>query len=96
MFAICDEFEFYGYRRVGAALRQKGFVVNHKKIRRLMREHGLQPKIRRRFAVTTDSNHNGPIFPNLAKEFAPTGPNQLWQSDITYVALPGRCRRSRQ
>jgi putative transposase len=90
MFAICDEFEFYGYRRVGAALRQKGIVVNHKKIRRLMREHGLQPKLRRRFVATTDSDHNGPIFPNLAKEFAPTGPDQLWQADITYVALPDR------
>nr|WP_245314425.1 IS3 family transposase [Sinorhizobium alkalisoli] len=90
MFAICDEFEFYGYRRVGAALRQKGLVVNHKKIRRLMREHGLQPKVRRRFVATTDSDHNGPIFPNLAREFAPTGPDQLWQADITYVALPDR------
>ncbi|MCA1371502.1 transposase [Bradyrhizobium sp. BRP14] len=38
MFAICDEFEFYGYRRVGAALRQQGIVVNHKKIRRLGRQ----------------------------------------------------------
>ena len=37
MFAICDTFEFYGYRRVGAALRQQGIVPNHKKIRRLMR-----------------------------------------------------------
>ncbi|WP_091140014.1 IS3 family transposase [Microvirga guangxiensis] len=36
--AICDEFESYGYQRVGAALRQAGMVVNHK-IRRLMREH---------------------------------------------------------
>ncbi|WP_145723555.1 IS3 family transposase [Mesorhizobium tianshanense] len=90
IFAICDEFEFYGYRRVGAALRQQGLVVNHKKIRRLMREHGLQPKMRRRFIVTTDSDHDGPIFPNLAKDIAPTGPNQLWVSDITYVALPTR------
>jgi putative transposase len=90
MFAICDEFEFYGYRRAGAALRQLGLVVNHKKIRRLMREHGLQPKIRRRFVATTDSDHNGPIFPNLAKEAVPNGPNQLWVSDITYVALPTR------
>jgi hypothetical protein len=31
MFAICDEFEFYGYRRVGAALRQQGLIINHKK-----------------------------------------------------------------
>ena len=52
MFAICDEFEFYGYRRVGA----EGLVVNYKKIRRLMREHDLRPKVRRRFIVTTDSD----------------------------------------
>ena len=90
MFAICDEFEFYGYRRVGAALRQQGIVVNHKKIRRLMREHDLQPRIRRRFVATTDSDHDGPIFPNLARDIVPTGPNQLWVSDITYVALPTR------
>jgi putative transposase len=90
MFAICDDFEFYGYRRVGAALRQQGLVVNHKKIRRLMREHGLQPKVRRRFVPTTDSGHDRPIFPNLAKDMVPTGPNQLWVSDITYVALPTR------
>ena len=90
MFAICDAFEFYGYRRVGAALRQQGLVVNHKKIRRLMREHGLQPKIRRRFAATTDSDHDGPIFPNLAKDLVPSGPNQLWVCDITYVAVSGR------
>ncbi|WP_409517206.1 IS3 family transposase [Ensifer sp.] len=47
MFAICDEFEFYGYRRVGAALRQQDLIVNHKKIRLLMRQHDLHPKIRR-------------------------------------------------
>jgi transposase InsO family protein len=57
--AICDEFESYGYRRVSAALRQAGMVVNHKKIRRLMREHDLQPRMRRRFVATTDSNHEG-------------------------------------
>jgi putative transposase len=90
MFAICDEFEFYGYRRVDAALRRQGMVVNHKKIRRLMREHDLQPRKRRRFVVTTNSDHDGPIFPNLAKDTIPIGPDQLWVSDITYVALPGR------
>jgi putative transposase len=90
MFAICDDFGFYGYRRVGAALRQQGLVVNHKKIRRLMREYDLQPRVRRRFVATTNSNHDGPIFPNLAKDVTPIGPNQLWVSDITYVALPDR------
>jgi len=87
--AICDEFEAYGWRRVGAALRQQGVVANHKRIRRLMREHGLQPRIRRRFVATTDSHHDGPIFPDLAKDMALDGPDQLWGADLTYVAIPG-------
>ncbi|MER9475876.1 IS3 family transposase [Mesorhizobium sp. M0520] len=84
---ISDSFEAYGYRRMQAALRQRGIVVNHKKVRRLMREHDLQPRIRRRFIATTDSDHELPIFPNLAKNVTPDGPNQLWVSDITYVTI---------
>jgi putative transposase len=87
--AICDEFECYGYRRVGAALRHQGVVVNNKKLRRLMREHGLQPKRRRRYVVTTDSDHIGPIFPDLARDVVPDRPNQLWVADLTYVAIAG-------
>jgi len=87
MKAICDEFEAYGYRRVGAELRHRGMVVNAKKVRRLMREHALNPKQRRRFVATTDSDHNDPIFPNLASNMTPDGPNQLWVADITYVAI---------
>ena len=82
MQAICDEFETYGYRRVGAALRQEGLVVNSKKVRRLMREHDLQPRRRRRFVATTDSGHDLPVFPNLASNIVPDGPNQLWNGDI--------------
>ena len=76
-----------GYRRVGAELRHQGIAVNSKKIRRLMREHGLQPKHRRRFVVTTDRSHNGPIFPNLARDRIVDGPNQLWGADITCIAI---------
>ena len=86
---ICDEFETYGYRRVGAELRHQGVVVNHKKIRRLMREHALQPKRRRRYVTTTDSNHDGPIFPDRVRGLAIDGPNQLWVADITYIAIKG-------
>jgi putative transposase len=85
--AICDEFEAYGYRRVGAELRHRGMIVNSKKIRRLMRENGLQPKRRRRFVATTDSDHDGPIFPDLARDSIIDGPNQLWVADITYIAI---------
>jgi putative transposase len=88
MVEISDNFEAYGYRRMQAALRHQGLVVNHKKLRRLMREHDLQPGRRRRYVATTDSDHDQPIFPNLAKEFDPDGPDQLWVADITYVAIP--------
>jgi len=88
--AVCDEFETYGYRRVGAALRHQGIVVNSKKVRRLIREHDLQPRRRTRFVATTDSGHDLPVFPNLARGMDPDGPNQLWVADLTYVAVVGR------
>ena len=87
---ICDEFETYGYRRVGAALRHQGLVVNGKKIRRLMREHDLQPKRRRRYVATTDSDHDSPIHPDRARDWPDVvivGPNQLWVADITYITI---------
>ena len=71
--AICEEFECYGYRRVGAELRHQGIVVNAKKIRRIMREHDLQPKRRRRFVATTDSAHDQPIFANLTEDVVVDG-----------------------
>ena len=87
--AICDEFECYGYRRVGAALRHQGVVVNNKKLRRLMKTYDLQPKQRRRYVVTTDSEHDSPIFADLTKNLVLERLNQLWIADLTYVAIPG-------
>jgi putative transposase len=85
--AITDAFECYGYRRVGAELRHRGQVVNAKKVRRLMRENDLNPRTRRRFSRTTDSDHDGPVFPFVARHFEVHGPDQLWVADITYVAI---------
>jgi putative transposase len=82
MCAIRDEFEHYGWRRV-----QAGLVVNHKKVKRLMHEHDLQPRMRRRYVATTDSDHDHPTFRNLAKDKVVDGANQLWVADITYVAV---------
>jgi putative transposase len=87
MHAIKDEFEAYGWRRMQAALRQQGWVVNHKKVKRLMREHGLQPPLRRRFVTTTDSNHDQPIFADRSRELTVDGPDQLWVADLTYIAV---------
>ncbi len=84
---ICAEWPSYGYRRVTAELHATGCLVNHKKVMRLMRAHALTVRPRRRFVATTDSDHDGPIFPNLAKDVVPTGANQLWVADITYIAI---------
>lgn len=84
---ICGEFEAYGYRRVTAELRHRSLVVNSKKVRRIMRENDLNPRRRRRYVATTDSNHGGPIFPNIAKKFEVHGPDQLWIADITFIAI---------
>lgn len=85
--AVCEASPAYGYRRIGAELRHRGLVGNSKKVRRIMREQELQPKRRRRWVVTTDSDHGGPIFPNVAKDFEVHGPDQLWVADITFIAL---------
>ncbi|QIE56633.1 IS3 family transposase [Pikeienuella piscinae] len=84
---ITDEFECYGYRHVGVELRHRGQIINAKKARRLMREHDLTPRRRRRFTRTADSDHDGPIFPFVARDFEVHGPDQLWVADLTYVAI---------
>lgn len=77
----------YGYRRVQAELRRRGQRVNHKRVRRLMREDNLLCLRRRSFVRTTDSRHGFTVYPNLAKEMVLTDINQLWVADITYIRL---------
>jgi transposase InsO family protein len=77
----------YGYRRVRAELKRRGHVVNHKRVRRLMREDNLLCLRRRSFVRTTDSRHGFPVYPNLAKAMVLTDINQLWVADITYIRL---------
>lgn len=84
---ICVEYPRYGYRRVTAQLQREGLRVNHKKTLRIMHEQGFSVRPHRRYVATTDSNHDGPIFPNLARRLVPTGPNQLWVADLTYIAI---------
>lgn len=85
--SITETCRNYGYRRVTAELRHRGFVVNSKKVRRIMRENDLNPKRKRRYVSTTDSDHDSPIYPNAARNLEVQGPDQLWVGDITYVAI---------
>ena len=77
----------YGYRRITAELQRRGLDVNHKRVLRMMRADNLLCLRRRAFRVTTDSRHDLPVYPNLAREVRPSGANQLWVADITYIRL---------
>jgi putative transposase len=77
----------YGYRRICAELRRRGMQVNHKRVLRLMRRDNLLALRRRRFVVTTDSNHKFEVYLNLARRMKLTGIDQLWVADITYIRL---------
>ncbi len=77
----------YGWRRVTAELQHRGQTVNHKRVYRLMREDNLLCVRKRKFVMTTNSNHDRKVYRNLASEMVLTGTDQLWRADITYVRL---------
>jgi len=77
----------YGSRRVTAALRRRGMVVNRKRIARIMQEDNLLAVQPRSFVVTTDSEHELEVYLNVASRMKVKGVNQLWVADITYIRL---------
>jgi putative transposase len=77
----------YGSPRVHRELKAKGHRIGKKRIERLMREHGLRGRQKRRFRRTTDSNHDLVVAPNvLQRDFEPSAPDAAWVTDVTYVA----------
>ena len=79
---------FYGYRRITAVLRRSGLVVNAKRVQRLMSEDTLLSLRRKPFSPpTSDSRHGFLIVPNLLRGLRPSGLDQIWVADITYIRL---------
>lgn len=84
---IALEWPSYGRPRITAALRREGWAVNPKRVYRLLREDNLLCIRKRKFVVTTDSNHTRRVYPNLAGQMSLSGMDQLWVADITYIRL---------
>ena len=76
----------YGSPRMYDELRGRGFRVGKARVERLMREHGIRARHKRRWKATTDSKHGLPVAPNLVeRNFTPQTPNRLWSADLTYI-----------
>jgi transposase InsO family protein len=84
---IALECPSYGRPRITAELRRRGWTVNAKRVHRLLREDNLLCVRKRKFVVTTDSNHGRKVYPNRARDMVLTGMDQLWRADITYIRL---------
>ena len=84
---IALEWPSYGRPRITAELRRRGWTVNPKRVYRILREDNLLCVRKRKFIVTTDSNHGCKIYPNLARQMVLTCVDQLWRADITYIRL---------
>jgi transposase InsO family protein len=87
--AIAGQFPTYGSRRMARQLRREphDMLVNRKRAQRIMREMGLQGRVRQRKPRTTDSQHNSPRYPNLVRDVTAEYPDHIWVADITYVRL---------
>ena len=69
-------------------LLANGIRMGEERIRKLMALQGIRAKTWRKFRATTDSAHRLPVAPNLiARDFSPSLPNQVWTTDITYLAV---------
>ena len=78
----------YGRPRLWKDLKEDGEAVSEKRVRRLMREEGLQGKVPKRFKQTTDSHHDDPIAANLLDcDFTAAAPNQRWVGDTTEFVI---------
>ena len=77
----------YGWPRTWKELLARGIRVGKDRVQKLMQLHGIRAKGKRRFKVTTDSNHDLPIAPNLLdRQFTVEEPDKVWAGDITYIA----------
>jgi transposase InsO family protein len=75
----------YGSPRVHAEMHEKGYVIGHNRVARLMKKNKIRSKVKKKFKVTTHSKHGQPVAKNLLKDIKVKKSNEAWVSDITYI-----------
>ncbi len=83
--SIYQETPFYGYRRILVALRQRGFVINHKRLQGLLALAGIKAVYPTKKTTIRDRGHK--VYPYLLRELSIDRPNQVWTVDITYIKV---------
>lgn len=84
---LAGQWPTYGYRRIREQLSREGWDMNHKRVRRLMGELGLQGRRSHKAPRTTNSKHSFPRYPNLVEGLRVVRPDQVWVADLTYIRL---------
>jgi transposase InsO family protein len=84
---VAGQWPTYGYRRLTKQLQREGYIVNFKRVRRLMHELGIMGKAPERKPRTTAGGHTYPRYPNLVENLKVTRPDEVWVADITYIRL---------
>jgi len=78
--------ETYGSPGITKELNMEGINVSQKTVARIMKNNNIKSRVKRKYKITTDSNHKYPISPNLLRQcFLTSRTNQVWVSDITYI-----------
>ena len=89
-----DHKENYGYRRITLELRNRGFVVNHKKVQRLMKILGLNARIRRKRKYSSYQGEIGKKAENLIqRQFEASRPMEKCYTDVTEFAIPNSTQK---
>lgn len=85
--AVCQSGVVYGWPKMWKELVTRGIRIGKERVRKMMRLHGIRAKGKKKFVVTTDSNHNLPIAPNLLeRDFTAEQPDQVWTTVINYIS----------
>jgi len=81
------QFPRTGYRMLLQHLKRQGVIIGERRLRGILKKFELQFRHKKKFVVTTDSNHDHELHPNLIEEMTIDGPNQVWTADLTYIRI---------